>query len=180
MKSNVIKNKKDIQSIKDYLKKTNYRDYVLFTLGINTGLKLKDLLMLKFNDVFDENYVFREIKVDNQTICLHKNIQQILIHYKELIGDQYDKTYYIFASRKGKEPIDRSHVYRILNNCAKELNIHVNLGTQSMRKTFGYHFYREGGDIKILRDKLGHPSCQATLKYLEIQRDTFDIQNFYL
>jgi len=49
-----IRNRKTIDDIKKILKATNLRDYCLFTLGINSGLRICDLLNLKIKDVMDK------------------------------------------------------------------------------------------------------------------------------
>jgi len=180
MECSVIKNKEDIRLIKAQLEQTNYRDYVLFTLGINTGIKLQDLLVLKFEDVFDGNNVQSIIVIRDKSYFLHKVVQQILQKFRNKLGNDFNHSDYMFASQKGKEPIDRSHVYRILNNSAKKLNINVNLGTQSLRKTYGYHFYNDGGDLNQLRVILGQSSCNITLKYINIEKEPFDAKKFFL
>jgi len=46
-----IRDKNKIQEMKAILKRQNYRDYLLFDLGINIGLRISDLLQLKVKDV---------------------------------------------------------------------------------------------------------------------------------
>ncbi|MBP2660652.1 MAG: xerD 6 [Firmicutes bacterium] len=41
--------------MKKILLAKNFRDYCLFTLGINSGLRISDLLNLQIRDVVDEN-----------------------------------------------------------------------------------------------------------------------------
>lgn len=49
-----IRDKKQIEAIKKYLRGSNLRDYCLFTLGINSALRVSDLLKLKISDILDE------------------------------------------------------------------------------------------------------------------------------
>ena len=49
-----IKDKKQIEKVKNILRKTNLRDYLLFVMGINVGLRISDLLKLKFRDLIDD------------------------------------------------------------------------------------------------------------------------------
>lgn len=49
-----IRNRKQIDAIKKILKATNIRDYCLFNVGINSGLRISDLLQLRIVDVIDE------------------------------------------------------------------------------------------------------------------------------
>ena len=55
-----IRDKNKIEEIKTYLKENGTRDLLLFTMGINTGLRISDLLNLKILDVKGKSHV--EIK----------------------------------------------------------------------------------------------------------------------
>ncbi|SDM95106.1 hypothetical protein SAMN04488502_10974 [Dendrosporobacter quercicolus] len=58
-----IRDKKQIQGMKKYLKGQNCRDWLLFTLGINSGLRVSDLLKLIVTDVKGkERIIIREQK----------------------------------------------------------------------------------------------------------------------
>ena len=66
-----IRDKKQIDKMKDYLQKQNYRDYVLFILGINSGLRISDLLGLTVEDVKGKDrIILREKKQIRQRISL--------------------------------------------------------------------------------------------------------------
>lgn len=182
MKQFAIKDVLVIEQMKNDLKGSNYRDYLLFLLGINTGIRLSELLSLKFNNIFREDSIENHLLIDNKHYYLHANVKTALIEYKNLQGENYNSEHYLFASQKGHAPIDRSHVYRILSNSATRLNLNLNISTQSLRKTFGYHYYCRGGDINKLRLIFGHPSCKKTMKYIEIEqeKEQFDFKKFFL
>ena len=58
---------------------------------------------------------------------------------------------YLFPSRKGDKPITRVQAYRILNDVAEKLGIEE-VGTHTLRKTFGYWHYQQYKDVAILQD----------------------------
>ena len=59
--SDPIKRMEDIQAICDFLKsKKRYRDYMMFIVGINFGLRVSDLRCLRFSNLIDDNLVFKE------------------------------------------------------------------------------------------------------------------------
>ena len=61
-----IRDRKVIERIEISLKKTNLRDYVLFCLGINSGLRISDILKLDVSDVKGKNYLnLTEKKLEN-------------------------------------------------------------------------------------------------------------------
>ncbi|PFM44229.1 integrase, partial [Bacillus cereus] len=45
------------------------------------------------------------------------------------------------------------------------------LGTHTMRKTFGYWFYKQTKDIAMLQEILNHSTLQITLRYIEINKE---------
>ena len=46
-----IRDKDDIQAMKDYLREWNERNYMMFLLGINSGLRISDIINLRVKDV---------------------------------------------------------------------------------------------------------------------------------
>lgn len=171
-KKNEIKN---VQPIRNYdqvldmkwsLKKwCGERDYILFLLGINTGLRVSDLLNLKIKDIKGKKKVIvKEGKTEKPRTIYLSNI------YKEL--NEYIKTLkgaeWLFPSRKGDKPISRIQAYRQLNKAAKMVDINEGIGTHTMRKTFGYWYYKETRDIASLQMILNHSHPEITLKYIGI------------
>ena len=57
-----------IQQIKEYLKEKNERNYILFVMGINTGLRISDILKLKVGDVQGSHISMREMKTGKQNV----------------------------------------------------------------------------------------------------------------
>ncbi len=88
---------------------------------------------------------------------------------------------YLFPSRKGDKPITRVQAYRILNKVADKLGIQE-IGTHTLRKTFGYMHYKKYKDVAILQEIFNHSAPSITLRYIGINADIIDssIDNFYL
>src|SRR5699024_6627633 len=100
---------------------------------------------------------------------LNEIVTECLYTYKELNQVKQDQeNCYVFASRKGSEPIDRSHAYRILSDAAHEVGLSSKVGTHTLRKTFGYHFYKKYGDIKYLQKFFNDSTSKQTINYIGI------------
>jgi len=84
----------------------------------------------------------------------------------------------LFPSRKGGTPITRQQAYRILNEAARAVGITDQIGTHTLRKTFGYHAYKQGADITRLQYLLNHSAPSVTLRYIGITQEELD--NVYL
>ncbi|SET85503.1 Phage integrase family protein, partial [Oceanobacillus limi] len=56
---------------------------------------------------------------------------------------------------------------------AKHVNL-VNIGTHTLRKTFGYHLYKQTGDVALLQKILNHSDPAFTLRYIGIDQDAMN------
>lgn len=174
-----IKNEEDIKKLKDLLSKQNYRDYLLLVFSINTGMKITDILSLKFSDLMNNyKHFYSSINKNNIEYILNSFLLETLKNYYNMLEDNDDiMNTYVFKSRKGKDPIDRSHAYRILNNAAKIVGIDTNVGPHTLRKTFGYHYYKQHKDIKFLQKLFKHSSSKRTFQYIGLEELTRDIDS---
>ena len=164
-----IRSEEDIENFKKELINQNYRDYFFFLLGINTGLKLSDLLNLKFKDFLEEDGILYLI-INNINYPVNTIVKDCFYTYKNIRKENIDDSF-LFASRKGNVPIDRSHAYRILNDTARKIGLSSKVGTHTLRKTFGYHFYKKYGDLKYLQKLFNHTTSKQTLKYIGISEE---------
>lgn len=168
-----IRNKKQIEALKKYLRGQNVRDFLLLVLGINSGLRISDLLKLNIEQVFNQDRIsIREKKTGkSKDFPLSENCKKAIQEYIKVTGN---KTGALFASRKGGEPISRVQAYRILNEGARHVGIKENIGTHTLRKSFGYHAYQNGVDITRIQKLLNHSSPSVTLAYIGITKQELD------
>lgn len=179
-----IKDKKQIDKVKTVLKKNSFRDYLLFVMGINTGLRISDLLNLTFKDVLnDAGAVSDTIKVKEKktgktkTFLINETLKKGLLEYMKDVETQ--PTGYLFSSRKGdNQPITRIQAYRIINDACSIAKIKGSIGTHTLRKTFGYWAYKQGIDITLLMKIFNHSAPSITLRYIGITQE--DINNVYV
>lgn len=161
-----IREPKKIMAMKKILKADSTRNYVLFVMGINTGLRISDLLPLTVNDVMEKDFItIREKKTGKEKkFQLNDSVKQALKEYSPT-GT------YLFPSRKGGKPITRIQAYDIINKAAKLVGIKDKIGTHTLRKTFGYHARKSGVSIEILQKIFNHSSPGITQRYIGITQD---------
>lgn len=175
-----IRDEKRIEAIKKVLKSSSLRDYCLFTLGINSGLRISDLLKLEIEDVIDiKGRIKDRITIKEQKTGKTKDFPfgaTTKKALKEYLDSRTDISYNqaLFASRKGGRPITRQQAYRIINEAARAVGITDQIGTHTLRKTFGYHAYKQGADITRIQYLLNHSAPSITLRYIGITRDELD------
>lgn len=173
-----IKKVHDIELIKEYLK-GNERNLLMFNLGINSGLRISDILALDVKDVKNKEYIaIREKKTNKfKRFPLNKNLQEQInkfVRDKELDSP-------LFVTQKHKR-LDRIQAYKILNRAVKTLGLDIRVGTHSLRKTFGYHHFKKFDNLPLLQKILNHSSSSITLRYIGLEQEAIDesYNNFYL
>lgn len=83
-----IRNKKTLKAIELYLKNINYRNYALFKTQLNTGLRISDVVKLKYDDFFLENGKFKK--------------------HIEIVEKKTKKNKVIFINEELKKPLEAS------------------------------------------------------------------------
>jgi integrase len=166
-----IRSKRDIERIKKAL--GNPRDRLLFIIGINSALRISDILNLKVGDVRGKDAIVLKEKKTRKRKKFRIN-QAIHKAVKELVPTNAKDDEWLFPSRKGDKPITRVQAWRILNDAAKRAGVDIEIGTHSLRKTFAYFAYKSGVDISLLMDALNHSSQRETLRYIGITQEQID------
>jgi integrase len=167
-----IREIKDIESIKK-LMSSNARDLLLFTMGINNGLRCGDLLKLKVSDVRDlksgETLTIREQKTGKDNILMiNKTTHKILKQFLDETNPNDDS--FLFKSRKGNGHLTVGSVNGMVKSWCRSINLKGNYGTHSLRKTFGYIQRKKFGvGWEILCKRFNHSSPAVTMRYLGIE-----------
>lgn len=178
-----IRDPKKINAVRNYLKGKDIRDYALFVVGINVALRISDLLSLKWEDVLDENGKFKVLELTEgktkkkRKIKLNKPSKKAL---RELLKslDSYSMDDYIFQSREGEnKPITRHQALNVLKSAAEAVGVQENVGTHTLRKTWGYHAWKNGFNPALIMETLNHSNLSVTKRYLGIRQD--EINNLY-
>src|SRR5690625_6702575 len=156
-----LKSIRDIERIKESLS-NNPRNLLLFTIGINTALRISDILTLKVRDVSDTHIEITERKTSKRSrIKINDSIRSAL---RDLIPADANLDDWLFPSRKGDNHISRVQACRILNKAADVAGVNVAIGTHSLRKTFSYHAYKSCVELPLLMRVLNHASQRETLR----------------
>lgn len=166
-----IRDKSKIEELKAVLKRQSYRDYFLFVVGINTGLRISDILPLRVCDVRDKTHITITEKKTGKAkrFKINTTLRELIDEYTHGMGVND----YLFPSRKGDKPITRVQAYRLLNNAAAVAGLEE-IGTHTLRKTFGYHFYQKTKDVAQLQEIFNHSAPSVTLRYIGINQDIID------
>lgn len=177
-----IKDKEDISLLKKYfLERNEIRNYTLITLGINTPLRISDMLLLTWKDVYIDNKsrwrqhitVIEQKTGKTSIIALNKAaIKALELLYKVTKPSPTD---FIFKSRNTEnKPICRSRAYSIIRTAAEEIGLEERIRCHSLRKTYGYHAWKIGVPPAVIMEIYNHSSIEITKRYLSIDQDEKD------
>ncbi|PKM50369.1 MAG: site-specific integrase [Firmicutes bacterium HGW-Firmicutes-7] len=175
---------RDLNLLKDILnnlRETNMRNYIMFSMGVHTGLRISDILTFKIGDVLNrDKVIIKEKKTQKpKEFSLNKRLQKDI---KEYAAGKYNAEYLIKSRTGFNSPITRNQAYQIIQNVSKEFKIE-NVGTHTLRKTFAYHYYMKTKDIAELQTILNHANQADTLMYIgilqeKINKNTSDFDLF--
>ena len=87
--------------------------------------------------------------------------------------DKKDYEYLVPSARVRNKAVSREYAYRVIHEAGVNFGLD-NLGTHTMRKTFGYHFYLQTKDIVLLMRILNHHDQSKTLRYIGIEQSTIN------
>ncbi len=179
-----IKNEEKLEKFKEYYLtvKPEYRNYTMIILGLNTAFRISDLLMLKWGDVynkkkqcFKEHICIIEHKTGKErSVAVNANVCKALNVLGES-GREINENDYLFAGgRKAEAHLSRSQAFRIVKEAAEYAGLDEHISCHSLRKTFGYHAWKQGVQPALLMELYNHSSYRVTKKYLCIEQEDKD------
>ena len=178
-----IKNRRDINKIKEYYLKVkdNPRNYLLIVFGMNTALRISDILNIRWEDIYDistntykEHMVLTEQKTGKGTaVLLNAAVKNALELYRSSL--KKSPTGILFKSNKGyNNPISRQQAFRIIKEAAVYAGCVYGISCHSLRKTFGYYALKKGVSPAVIMKIFNHSSFRVTQRYLGIDQDEKD------
>lgn len=188
--SGPIKSLDDIDRVSRwYIARGRYRDNMLFIVGINFGLRVSDLLTLRFSHLIDDSLCFKTTfpileKKTEHTRKTPKNryitindavVEAVTLYLEHTPGVHLSDYMFRSESNRGKnlnQPINRNSVERVLKEAASDLHLGIHVATHTLRKTFAYHqMVMSGNDprkLLLLQKMFGHSTSAQTLDYIGI------------
>ena len=166
------------------------RNKMMFLIGINLGIRASDLCSLKYSFFMNGDGTFKDFyslqpkktRKTKKFVKLYFNqvVKKAITNYIEEYPYQ-DIDEYVFKSRKGEKSISEKTLWNIMNKTAIEAGIEQNIGSHSLRKTFGRFIFHnaedKNGALVILQTIFNHSSPAVTSKYIGLTND--EISNVF-
>lgn len=164
-----IKNSVDVST------KEGHRNRAIIEVLYSCGLRISELINLKFSDMFlDDGFIRVEGKGSKQRLV---PISEIAI--KEIGNYLLDRKLYdikkgseniVFLSKRGT-PISRIMVFHFIKQYAQEAGIQKNISPHTFRHSFATHLLEGGANIRAIQQMLGHEKITTTEIYTHMDRE---------
>lgn len=164
-----IKNSVDVST------KEGHRNRAIIEVLYSCGLRISELINLKFSDMFlDDGFIRVEGKGSKQRLV---PISEIAI--KEIGNYLLDRKLYdikkgsenvVFLSKRGT-PISRIMVFHFIKQYALEAGIQKNISPHTFRHSFATHLLEGGANIRAIQQMLGHEKITTTEIYTHMDRE---------
>lgn len=148
------------------------KPYLLMTIGFNTGLRISDILRLRVCDIRAEAITLTEKKTGKRQRI---EMNPVALADARRVTAECAENELLFPSpQTGRlgQPIDYTTAYLWVNRACRAAGIKGPVGCHTMRKTFGYHFYKtSGGDVALLMGRFKHANQVETLRYIGVDEE---------
>lgn len=181
--SQPIRNKNHLHAFTHYwLAQGNLRNYLLIVFALYSALRISDLLRLTWLDVYDHSLhsFYSHISLIEHKTGKFKTfpLNPMILHALKLYFPFQQHNYLFPSNRNLHKPISRIQAWRIIQITAIAVHIPDSISCHSLRKTFGYHAWKQGAHPSLIMDIYNHSSYSTTRRYLGISQD--DLDDIYL
>jgi integrase len=165
--------------------KGHFRDLLLFVVGINTALRISDLLQLRIGDFLDDHkevrkrFWIKEQKRGKRHEVVNINsirmaLEEYMSAYPGIADCPENHVFFNTKLRDYSNSIKRGQSWKFISSICREVGLDGNYGTHTLRKTWGYHARMQGVDLALIMHKLNHASLAYTKRYLGITDDELE------
>lgn len=183
-----IRSYDDFTAMQQYfLDKSNIRDWMLWTIGVSLGLRISDLLKIKYKHFLKSDNTFRqrmkvlEQKTSKVNDCLiTEAVVYAITIYLNSIDWKFDRDDYLFKSKKTKTRLKEEYGWKIISDAGKALKLPIHIGSHTMRKSFANiaacvdTTSVDMNAITKVQGLLNHSDQRVTMKYLGSFHNMFD------
>lgn len=187
--ADAIRSYDDFKAIRQYyLDAGRIRDWAMWTIGVSLGLRISDLLSLRFGNLIDSDkktfkpriqiYEQKTGKLNN--ILITESVIDAMTRYLDSIKWEFDLDGFLFPSRKTKGKMYEECGWRILSEAGKALNLPLVIGSHTMRKSFANiaacvdKSCIDMNAITKVQGLLNHSDQRVTMRYLGSYQTMFD------
>lgn len=160
----------------DVKKKLGLRDRALLETLYATGIRVSELINLKFNDLHEELKLLKVFGKGSKERLIPISSVAIswIKSYQEKVRDQLilktgKNSDYIFLNNRGSA-LTRQAVWQIIKRYCQMAGITKNVTPHTLRHTFATHLLENGADLRVVQEILGHSDISTTQIYTNLSQ----------
>ena len=160
----------------DLSKWEGQRNKAIIELLFSCGLRVSELVNLKFNDIFERDKFLRIIgKGDKERLvpisesALHEI--KLWLYDRNLMKIKPGEQDYVFLNRRGAH-LTRTMILIMIKRTAEEAGITKTVSPHTLRHSFATELLKGGADLRAIQEMLGHENIKSTQIYTHIDITT--------
>lgn len=163
---------KNLLSVFDETKPTEYRDKTMVLVMYSAGLRVSELINLEKRSInFEEKLITLKGKGNKERfVPLNYIALEYLNNYlsKNKNNKVFSKSKYLFINKKDGKPLTRQYFFVELNKYAKRAGIDKKISPHTLRHSFATHLLENGADLRVVQELLGHSKIETTQIYTHL------------
>ncbi|MEN9700399.1 MAG: hypothetical protein RLZZ301_1597 [Bacteroidota bacterium] len=159
----------------DLSKAEGQRNRAMLETLYSCGLRVSELIGLRFSDLFFEEGFIRVIGKGNKErlVPVSKQVEHEITLYKteyrSLLPIQKGAETLVFLNRRGAQ-LTRVMVFTIIKNIAAQIGLKKNTSPHTFRHSFATHLIEGGANLRAVQEMLGHESITTTEIYTHLDQ----------
>ncbi|CAM1348260.1 site-specific tyrosine recombinase XerD [Tenacibaculum crassostreae] len=137
------------------------------------GLRVSELINLQLSDLFFDDGYIKILGKGNKYrfVPIHRTtIHQLTFYINEIrsqIKPKKQDEDIVFLNRRGKR-LTRQMIFIILKELAQKINLKKSIGPHTLRHSFATYLLKNGADLRVIQQLLGHESITTTEIYVHL------------
>jgi integrase/recombinase XerD len=159
----------------DLSKNEGHRNRAMLETLYSCGLRVSELVGLRFSDLFFEEGFIRVIGKGNKERLVpvspqvQKEIDIYQQHIRNHLNIQKGSENIVFLNRRGAQ-LTRVMVFTIIKNLAESIGLKKNISPHTFRHSFATHLIEGGANLRAIQEMLGHESITTTEIYTHLDQ----------
>jgi len=149
----------------------DYRNKTILELLYSSGIRISELVNIKTPNYDSEECLIRIMGKGSKERIVPLGDYAVNImndymnNYRPLINKKH--TDYIFINNRG-DKISRQFIFKVIKKEALKKGIKKDISPHTLRHTFATHLLKNGADLRIIQELLGHENISTTQIYTHV------------
>lgn len=149
----------------------DYRNKTILELLYSSGIRISELVNIKTPNYDSEECLIRIMGKGSKERIVPLGDYAINImndyinNYRPLINKKH--TDYVFVNNRG-DKISRQFIFKVIKKEALKKGIKKDISPHTLRHTFATHLLKNGADLRIIQELLGHENISTTQIYTHV------------